>query len=351
VANIKKISFERVVREAELLSPLMEFKLAVHQIEFRKDPLTERWCRINMERAKRVKQAKTGESADLTKIVDESKKRCFFCPENLERTTPMFPSYFPAGRMKRGTACLFPNLFPFGEFHAVGVFSEDHFLPFESFSTELLFNCFALCVDYFRFVNTGHPEAKYCTLNWNWLPPAAASIIHPHVQILTDHRPTFHVKELIEASEEYRKLNGGNYWLDLIGSERGGERWIGETGSVAWMTSFAPQGNREVLAVFSGGVSSLVQLTEHGLRDFCEGLSRVLRGYHEMGVGSFNMGFFSGPNDQNLSDRYLLHAKLVSRPNFEAFYTSDDGFMEKFHGEPIIEARPEDVAERLKIYF
>ena len=347
-----KIAFEKVVREAELLSPLLGFKPAVHPIEFRKDPLTNRWCRINIERAKRVKQAKAKGTMDLTKIVEESRTKCFFCPENLEKTTPMFPDYFPVRRMKVGAACLFPNLFPFGEFHAVGVFSGDHYLPPDQFSPKLLEDCFRVCLEYFKFIYSKCPDIKYCMINWNCLPPAAASIIHPHVQILADYKPTPQVNELIKASMEYHNRNESNYWLDLIETERkNGERWIGETGSVAWLTSFAPQGNREVMAIFSDGVSTLIRMSESNLKGFCEGLSKVLKGYHEMGVGSFNMSVFSGPNDRDLSDYYLLNAKLISRPNFEPFYTGDDGFMEKFHHEPIIEARPEDIAEKLRNYF
>lgn len=351
VIDIKKIQFERAVREAELLSPLLDFKPAIHPIEFRKDPLTGRQCRINIERAKRVKQARARETTDLPRVVQESRGKCFFCPENLEKTTPMFPGYFPAGRMKVGSARLFPNLFPFGEFHAVGVFSEDHYLSLDQFSPKLLEDCFKVCLEYFRFIHSKRQDIKYCTINWNCLPPAAASIIHPHVQILADHKPTPQVDELAEASRRYHDQHGGNYWLDLIEAERNGERWIGETGSVAWLTSFAPQGNKEVTAIFSDRVSTPIRAGEKDLKDFCEGLSRVLRGYHGMGVESFNMSVFSGPNDQDISDYYLLNARLVSRPNFEPLYTGDDGFMEKFHGEPIIEARPEDVAERLRGYF
>jgi galactose-1-phosphate uridylyltransferase len=349
--STNKIEFEKVVREAELLSPLLNFSLVVHPIEFRKDPLTNRWCRINIERAKRVKQARVRESTDLARIVQASRGRCFFCPENLEKTTPMFPSYFPAGRIKVGSACLFPNLFPFGEFHAVGVFSEEHYLSLDQFFPELLENCFRACLEHFRFIHGKRPDIKYCMLNWNCLPPAAASIIHPHVQILADHKPTPHLSELIEASRGYHERNGSNYWLDLIEAERNGERWIGETGPVAWLTSFAPQGNGEVLAIFSDRVSSVTRMSESDLKGFCEGLSRILKGYHGMGVESFNMSLFSGPEDRDLGDHYLLHAKLVSRPNFEPFYTGDDGFMEKLHGEPIIEARPEDIAERLRGLF
>lgn len=347
-----KIAFEKTVRDARLLSPLLGFKQAVHPIEFRKDPLTDRWCRINIERAKRVKQAKARETADLTKIVEESRRKCFFCPENLERTTPMFPSYFPAGRMKVGSACLFPNLFPFGEFHAVGIFSGEHYLPLDQFSPKLIEDCFRVCLDYFKFIYNKRPDIKYCMINWNHLPPAAASIIHPHVQILADHKPTLQVKELIERSREYHDMAGGNYWSDLVAAEReNGVRWIGKTGSVAWLASFAPQGNREVLAVSSRKVSTAIRMGESDLKDFCDGLSKILGGYHEIGVGSFNMSVFSGPNDQDLSEYYLLNAKLISRPNFEPLYTGDDGFMEKFHYEPVIEIMPEDLAGKLREHF
>ena len=349
--RMRKITFKKAIRRAEFLSP-PDFKTTAHSIEFRKDPLTDRWCRMNMERTRRVKQARTIDFAESTRRIENSKQKCFFCPENLERTTPKFPSYFPAERMKGGSACLFPNLFPFGEFHAVGVFSEKHYLSLNEFSAQLLKDCFNVCLEYFNFIRNKHPDIKYCTINWNYMPPAAASIIHPHVQILTDRGPTFQVKELIETSKRYCKRNGGNYWLNLIETEKQNyDRWIGEAGSVAWLTSFAPQGNREVLAIFSRRVSTLIRLSESDLNDFCEGLSRILRGYHEMGVKSFNMTTFSGPNDQDISEYYLLNAKLISRPDFEPFYTNDDGFMEKFHYEPVVETSPEDVAKRMREYF
>ncbi len=348
---MSKVKFEREVREAKLLSPIEDYKLAVNPLEFRKDPLTDRWCRINIERAKRVKQAKAEASDAFTKVVEESKKKCFFCPESIEKSTPKFPEDFPAPRMKAGSACLFPNLFPFGEFHAIGVFSGEHYLELDQFPLALIKDCLGVCLEYFRFVYEKHPDIKYSLINWNCLPPAAASIIHPHVQILADYKPTPVLEELLDASEQYREKNGSNYWRDLIETERGGERWIGETGSVSWLTSFAPQGNKEVLAVFTGGPSNALQVGDQDLADFCDGLSRVLKGYHGIGVTSFNMSVFSGPNDRDSNDSYLLNAKLVSRPNFEPMYTGDDGFMEKLHSEPVIEARPEDIAEKIREQF
>ncbi|MDI6642982.1 MAG: hypothetical protein QMD95_02905 [Candidatus Hodarchaeaceae archaeon] len=344
-----KIKFEKFIQKAKLRSPLQGFRKVVQHIEVRIDPLTERRCRINVERAKRPRQTPT-ETADLDKLIESSRAKCFFCPQNIEKSTPMFAEGLP-DRIKVGSACLFPNLFPFGGFHAVGVFSGDHYLELNQFAPKLLEDCFKTCLRYFRLVHKKHPEIRYWYINWNHLPPGAASIIHPHVQIMADPEPSPYLQDLIEKSKSYRERNGSNYWLDLIESEKSEKvRFIGESGPVCWLASFAPQGNREVLAIFSG-TSSLTKLEKHGLSKFCGGLSAVLKGYHALGVQSFNLATFSGPCDEDLGDFYLLNAKLISRPNPAPFYTSDNGFMEKFHQEPVIESMPEDLARGLRAYF
>ena len=344
-----KIAFEKTVQEARLLSPLQDFKLVAQPIEVRKDPLTERRCRINLERTKRPKQA--AETTDMENIIEASRAKCFFCPENLEKMTPMFPEDFPERRIKVGTACIFPNLFPFGGFHAVGVFSKDHHLNLNQFSPKLLEDCFEGCLKYFEQVHERHPEIKYWYINWNHMPPAAASIIHPHIQLTADPEPTSRLQELIGSSKSYFDREGSNYWSDLVEVERTGrERLIGKTGSIVWLTSFAPEGNNEVVAVFAG-ISAIIHLKKRGLGDFCDGLSRTLEGYHALGVQSFNMTTFSGPCDEDLSEYYLLSAKLVSRPNLRRFYTSDDGFMEKLHHESVVETMPETLAGKLRGHF
>ncbi|MDI6883863.1 MAG: hypothetical protein QMD00_01800 [Hadesarchaea archaeon] len=344
-----KIKFEKFIQKAKLRSPLQGFREVVQHIEVRIDPLTERRCRINVERAKRPKQTPT-ETADFDKLIESSRAKCFFCPQNIEKSTPMFAEGLP-DRIKVGSACLFPNLFPFGGFHAVGVFSGDHYLELNQFAPKLLEDCFKTCLRYFRLVHKKHPEIRYWHINWNHLPPSAASIIHPHVQIMADSEPSPYLRELVEKSESYRKQNDSNYWPDLVKAEKAnGERFIAKTGAITWLTSFAPQGNREVLAVISD-TSSLAEFEKHGLKEFCMGLSKILKGYHALGVQSFNMGTFSGPCDKDLSDFYLLNARLTSRPNPTPFYTSDKGFMEIFHEEPIMETMPENLAKRLRAHF
>ena len=343
---LKKIVFEKSIQEAKLRSPLQGFRQVGQKIEVRKDPLTGRQCRMNIERAKRPRQAPS-KTAELYRLIEGSKAKCFFCPDNIEKMTPMFAEGLP-DRIRVGKSCLLPNLFPFGGFHAVGVFCGDHYLKLNQFTPKLLEDCFEGCLNYFELVHEKHPEIKYWYINWNHLPPGAASIIHPHVQILADSTPTPYLRELIEKSEAYRDRNGSNYWSDLVEVEKTGKhRFIGKTGSVYWLASFAPQGNKEVAAIFSD-ISSLAGLKGRRLGEFCRGLSSILKGYHATGVQSLNMTTFSGPCDEDLSDFYLLNVKLISRPDLTPFYTSDNGFMEKFHQEPVIETMPEGLAEKLR---
>ena len=344
-----KIKFEKAVQEAKLRNPFQKFKTVTQLIEIRKDPLTGRRCRINVERAKRLKQVPT-ETTELREIIESSRAKCYFCPENIRKATPTFVGNLPS-RIEVGKACVFPNLFPFGSFHAVGVFSGDHYLELNQFTPKLLEDCFKACLRYFEHVYSEREDLKYWHINWNHLLPAAASIAHPHVQIMADSKPTLYLSELIEKSRLYYGQNMGNYWLDLIEAELAeGGRFIGGVGSVRWLASFAPQGNREVMAVFSD-VSALAGIEGRRLKEFCEGLSRILRGYYALGVQSFNMVMFSGPCDEDLSDFYLLNVRAISRPIPTPFYTSDDGFMEKLHHEPVIEVLPEQLSKKMRGFF
>jgi galactose-1-phosphate uridylyltransferase len=349
---MSRILFEKEVREAELLNPFLNFAVETQLIEYRRDPLTGGWgCRVNMKRAERVKQASQGERGEELEIVERSRKGCFFCPENLEKSTPKFPSDLaPEGRLRVGSACLFPNLYPFGEYHAIAIFSEDHHVSLDQFPAMIIKDCMKASKEYLDRIYTKKPRIKYGLINWNQMPPAGASITHPHLQILAEHKPTQRLDELIQSSQAYCQRYGSNYWSDLTAAEKeGGERFIGETGGVTWLASYAPQGNNEVLGVFSD-ISTVLMMGEQHIWDFSEGLSRILAGYHEIGVKSFNMTMYSGPFDQDLN-YYSLHIKMVSRPNPKVFYTNDSGFMERLQNEVVVETRPEDVAEKLRGTF
>ena len=342
------MKFEKVIQEAKFRNPLKNFEEYSQPVEVRCDPLTGRRCRINVERARREKQIPE-KTAELETIILGSREKCFFCPERLQTSTPMFSGGLP-DRIRLGKACVFPNLFPFGSFHAVGTLSDQHFLRLDQFTPGLLKDCFAACIEYFKLIQEKHQELRFWYVNWNWMPPGAASIIHPHMQIFADSNPTLLLKELTDRSRDYYTNERTNYWADLIKVEKArDERYIGQSGDVHWTASFAPQGNKEILAVVEN-VSSLAQINWK-LNDFCEGFSRILRGYHDLGVGSMNFATYSGPSDEDMHESFWLNMRLIARPYPTPFYVGDDGFMEKLHLEPVIETMPEDLARRLKQYL
>ncbi|MEM3012424.1 MAG: hypothetical protein QW084_03575 [Candidatus Hadarchaeales archaeon] len=340
--------FRREVREARFLSPVQGFAPVTQRVEFRQDPLTGRWSRINLERAKRVRQAVGESPLDLLR---ESARGCYFCPENLESSTPKLPPEFGDERMSRGEAVLFPNLFPFAEFHAVVVLSREHLLTIREFPPRMLEDALGLSLEYFGRVRKVEPAIGYAMLNWNHLPSAAASIVHPHLQLLADRTPTFWLERVMEGGRRYRGRTGRNFWLDLLKEERRrGERWIGEGGGICWLTAFAPQGQNEVWAVFREA-SCFGEVGEAEVKELAVGLSRILKGYAELGVETFNLTSFSGPEDGGSRRYHRLSLRLISRPLLRPLYTSDSGFMERFQYEPVVESMPEELAVKLRKVF
>ncbi len=90
---------------------------------------------------------------------------------------------------------------------------------------------------------SGHPEAVYHIVNWNYMPPAGSSLIHPHLQVFsTSSAPNLMWTEL-EASRYYQESRGTNFWEDLVIAEKeAGERYLGKIGRTQWLTAFAPMG-------------------------------------------------------------------------------------------------------------
>ncbi len=341
------MEFRKIIAKPGLLSPLLGFQLDTQLVEYRFDPLTGLPCRINVRRAERVRQSQETE-VSLRELVDRTKRNCFFCPENIERSTPLFTQNIaPEGRIRVGQSCVFPNLFPFAEHHVVATITREHYLDLDEFSEEMLQNNIEASQAWLLSVHSQDPEARYPMYNWNHMPPSAASIVHPHVQVLLDRRPTPYLKRLLEKSEEYYLKTGKNYWKDLVIEEkRLGERYIGENNSLSVIASYAPQGNRELQLIFKEA-SSLSDLDAKMRRDFAASIVRLLSGYKKMGVTSFNLSTFSGPVGEK-PPHYSLNAKIISRPPTTPFYTNDSGFMERFHYESIIETLPEELAETMR---
>lgn len=340
--------FHKVVRSVEALVP-PAFEVDIQQIEFREDPLTGVPCRINARRARRPKQ--TDESTVTPVKLTEKPGDCPFCLENIEQKTPLFPKHIcRTGRIKRGPCYLFPNLFPLAEYHATATLAYEHFLELDQFAPEMLIANLIATREYLLSVYENNKEARYPLYVWNHLPPSAASIIHPHSQILVSRRPTPYQEKLLAASEQHFLQTGESFWRELVAEEKmRGERYVGERGSLSVIATYAPQGNREIQVIFKE-ISNLVDLDELQMKDFADSVIRILHGYKQMGIDSFNLSTFSGPIGEKLG-YYSLNAKVISRPRLQPFYRNDTGPLERLHYETDIETEPEVVAREMRPFF
>jgi galactose-1-phosphate uridylyltransferase len=276
--------------------------------------------------------------------LETTKEACPFCPDRLLKATPCFSADFcKEGRIRSGDGFIFPNLNPFSQHHAVATFSSHHFLDLDQFDEQTVAGSLKAARDYFRSVHAYDRAARCPVYIWNYLPPSAGSIIHPHVQIMVEREPVPELALILDRAKGYYETTGKNYWDDLVEAEKdNGERYIGAMGNIQLIASFSPRGFREVTAILPG-VSSFGSLDEDRAAALAGGFTRMLKCYKSMGVGSFNLVSFSSALDEALP-YFTLHFKMVSRPYPRNVYTNDSGPFERFYDIWVIDTLPEHVA-------
>lgn len=339
------IAFRRILRESQYLDPNKDFELVRINFEIRFDPLTNRTGRITSS------GTPGPDPPDLDTVLKRSLEiGCPFCKEAIETKTAKFPpDLIPEGRIQRGKAMVIPNIIPFDTYAAVCLFSDDHFIPLEGFDSELLSNAFLACQDFLRRVASTNPEAIYSSVNWNYMPPAGSSLVHPHLQPIAGESPTNMQMDLIRANHEYVTHHMTHYWRDLVEKEEElGERYLGRMGRVVWLSPFVPTGlYPDTMAVF-WDCPDLLALEEHDISDFSSGLVKVLRFYRSLGIYSLNLSLFSGPKDDIT---FWVHSRITPRSLPHPIGNSDITYFGMLHKEPICLMTPEEMASRLKPFF
>lgn len=327
---------EKFSERARILDPRKGFAETFQEIEVRVDPLTGSISRINLARGVRPKQEIKGLEAPIP-------PDCPFCPQNIEKETPRFPEdYVKGGRIKRGRATIFPNLYPLADLHSVCVFTDSHKLDLNRFSKEEFVEGFKASVDFFRMC--AERGAIFHFLGWNHLPNAGASILHPHFQLIASRAGLKGERELFDACEKYWRREGRSYWSDLK-EESNSERYVGENDSIMWVAPWAPMGTYEVLGFSTKGAKSIMDLDEKGVEDLSEGIAGVLRGLWDLGVRAVNMAVYSFPESK---EWFSLHVRIMARPSGS---TTDRAFLELYGSEVGLTASPEAYAKILRSRF
>jgi galactose-1-phosphate uridylyltransferase len=333
-------------KETVILDPRDNMNRKVIPSEIRKDPLTSRTARICHFMALKW------QPPDFHRLVEGTEKSCPFCPEHVMQVTPCFPEdIVPEGRMVSEDMVLFPNIAPYDGLSAVATMGSRHFISMTEFGIDHIAAAFRLAMRFFRKIDDmGHPESVYHLVNWNYMPAAGSSLIHPHLQIFVTSAAPNLMREELEASKAFRDATGLNFWDTLVEDERNAnKRYLGKIGRTHWLSAYAPMGVAgDVLAVMDG-VHSTLALTDDDLHDIADGLVRTMAAYDKMGIYTFNMNFFTG---SSADDHTRFHLLFSPRTFFnQALGTPDVGALRNLYNESLCMAYPEEINEMLKPYF
>lgn len=336
------LAFETTTRKVSFLDPFGKFQRKDLEIEVRRDPLSGHVARILEFRARDLGPV------DHSHLLErEAGRKCPFCPQNLDKMTARFlPEAVPGGRLKRGQAVLFPNAFPYETMNAVLVLTREHYLRPAQFTPGVIANGFLLARQAFKELA---PKLGYGSVNWNYMMPAGAGIIHPHFQIAAGRQPTRFQAAVRRRSLAFgRKHPGGDLAAAYLDQERRGRRrWLGRLGPAGWVATFAPRAIYDLMALVPGG-RGLLDLKPAQVEKLALGVATVLRYFEDKGVAAFNLALHTSLKP---GAGLPLMIRLVSRVEIPPMGVDEINYFEKLHDEMLTFVRPERVAEELRPYW
>lgn len=309
--------------------------------EIRFDPLTGESSRLVFDPGLKLTPP------DYTEIGENTKgPKCPFCEENIKQVTPKFPSEInPEGRIQVGESILFPNLFPYSKHNGVAIFSGQHYVKLLEFTEDVIANAFRGARLYLDKVVETDPQVRYASINWNYLPYAGSSILHPHIQVIASEQPTNYQARTIEEGEKFYATHRQNYYEALLEEEtKLGQRLIKSGECISWLHAFAPKSHLDFIGIFQG-IHSLEHLADGHWQVLAQDLTKVFRYLDSQGLASFNM-LLHVPIKENPAD--LVHLRLVPRLTIGFLETSDINFFQMLHQEPLSYKVPEEVVKEIQ---
>lgn len=339
-------AFKKEITKGRYLNAFKNFEEKEIAIELRHDEITGVACRILPYRVR------TAHKPDVESYLEKSPESlCPFCSPLFEKTTPKFmPNIIAEGKFRHGNAWLFPNAFPYDANNCVAILSSRHFIPMDELTPKTMKDGFEVCRDYFHRLAEMNLGYKYCSINWNYMPPAGGGLVHPHLQTIVAKKPTNFMQRLIISAQGYAaEEDGENLWHSLIAMEKDAkERFITNTGAISWLTSFAPKSMAGEIDFYFHEKTSFFDLTEANIDELLAGLAKVFGYLYANNFISFNLSLYA----PMLSNRYLwVQGKITPRFEINPLGTSDLNYFEKLHNEIICPVVPEDLCKELQNYF
>ena len=316
-------------------------------IEIRTHPITGRTCRIAFSRIDE-KEAGTDclppppPDADLT-------ADCPFCRPRVSSKTPqLHPDLSGRGRLRRGDSVLFPNLFPYGSYSAVGLFDDRHFVEIGTATVSSYTDCLINSAGYLEKVLQHDPQAVHMAITQNHLPSAGGSLVHPHLQINADRVAGNHHRCLLQKADEFHYQSGQNLFSSYLEYEKkDGSRYIGATGAWEWVAAFAPEGFFEIWGILPA-VTSFQQLALSDWQGLARGIINIQRFYRSLNRNGYNLGLLL---HEDPDSRLELRAVMVVRSNYAPWVRSDFTGYEVMLGDMATFTAPEQTAQQARPFF
>ena len=332
------MEFKKVLKKATFLDPFNGFSQGGRECEIRTDPLTGRNTRILFFPARVLPEP------DMELLKKKDTGFCPFCTDNIEKITPKFnPEFFTRERYRVGEAVCFPNAFPYDENGAVTVMADKHLMLIHEFTPEIIRNAVSCCVEFLIDVKDKQAEAVYQSINWNYLPVAGSSIVHPHLQITASSIPTNYYSDVLKTI----KLSENNIFSDLVESEIAeDERFISREQYFSWMIAFAPEGVFDLMAV-SHEYFEPSALKDGRLDELVTGILKTINFIKLYNIISYNMSLFFLPGN----NQFIPHMRICPRTNVPPLDTSEINYMKMLHNEPMSTMRPELVTTEIKKFW
>ncbi len=326
---------------------LPDGRVAQRPIEIRIHPITGRTSRITFSRSEEREPG--AEHLPEPPPDADAREACPFCRPQLDQQTPrMAPELYSKGRMIRGTSVLFPNLFPYGQYSAVSLFDDRHFVEIGTASPESYANSLLNCRDYLLKVLDHDPRAVYMAITQNHLPSAGGSLLHPHLQVHADRIAANCQRRLRSCAIEHREQYGRRLFSDYLDHEKdSGRRMIGSSGPWQWLAAFAPEGFFEIWGILPA-VTSLRQATEHHWRALARGVLNAQKFYRSLGRNGYNLGLLL--LEDGLDDMELRVVMTV-RSNYAPWVRSDFTGFEVVLGDMATFSAPEHTAHLARPFW
>lgn len=348
----EKIKFVKHEQKSTIHNPMMNNELDTQALEVRRDPLTGVQSVFNPRLEDKVAMFfGKSDPALIEKLAKESESRCFLCEDRWKEMTPAYPEdLVPEGRIQVGEAVLFPNIFPAAQVHAVIRVGAAHYVPLAEFDPRPVAEALQASLKLAALLSDKDASVRHLTINGNYLGPAGASIAHPHFQVMGGDLPFSYPEKILARSRQYFQANQSAYWTDLLELEKStNERYIGATGPVEWIAAFSPQGTNEVIGVLPKR-NHFLEMDEADVNGLADGLVKVLHGYADMGMSTFNFATYSGPLGEH-DDSLRCFIRIISRQNVYENYRTDDYFLQKLLRNELILTPPEVLAKDLGRHF